>query len=74
MGPIWYISKEYIKALIFPSLEGLDYIEEKLFFYEHYMGTIIGPMILIIYGRYGFMEGKKFFLQQIFGFSTHVLY
>lgn len=63
-------------ALIFPVLDGLDLpFEPEMFFIEHYFAAIIGPVALIMFGRYGYFGNlKEYMTSQFFGFSLFVLY
>lgn len=68
------ITHIYLEALLFPDLEGLDLIfEPHLFFVEHWMG-VIGPIVLIASGRYGFVDWRTLLHHQLFGFATQILY
>jgi TMEM164 family len=50
-------------ALMFPVLVGFNLpFEQELFFIEHYFAAFIGPLTLILCGRYGFiLESFKVF-------------
>lgn len=57
-------------ALLFPDLEGLDiYGEHFMFYLEHWLTTVINPLVLILHHRYVLS-----FSQHIFSFSFFVIY
>ena len=44
-------------ALALPALEGLDLPFEVFFFWiEHYLAAFVGPLTLMLFGRYGFVK------------------
>jgi len=46
-----------VSALALPALGGMDLPFEVLFFWiEHYLAAFIGPLALMLFGRYGFVK------------------
>lgn len=66
-----------ISAIVFPVTSGmvLPY-EEEFFWIEHYLAAFIGPLSLMIFGRYGFFKESfsTFLAHHFFGFSCHIIY
>lgn len=66
-----------ISALVFPVTTGMVLPwEEEFFWIEHYLAAFVGPLSLMLFGRYGFLKMSfgDFFAHQFFGFGIHILY
>ncbi|CAD8043136.1 unnamed protein product [Paramecium primaurelia] len=62
-------------ALKFPVITGLELpLEVEFFWIEHLLGAFAGPLVLTLSGRFFFFEWKTFFIHQMFGWESHVLY